>query len=272
MPRSGRVLCESGIYHVILRGNERKDIFQFDEDKLHFLESIFLKKKEYEFILNAYCIMSNHVHLLINTNLNDLSLIMRGIGVRFATYYNNKYQRVGHVFQDRFKSEPIQNEQYLLAVTRYIHNNPVKARVVNKPDEYKWSSFRTYIGKPSVYMVEDTTSILNIFSPDDKKAKEEFIKFSLLKNDSEDSKILDVKEISTLKDGKAYLKEYLAKNWSDKELTDIHPAHHKEIIIDINQQTDLSIRKIAQLLNLNFNTVRRVISNKTSDESKEPSP
>jgi len=271
MPRSGRILCESGIYHAMLRGNERKDIFLHDEDKLHFLEGITNKKKEFNFSVNAYCIMSNHVHLLLNTHSSDLSTIMRGIGVRYATYYNHKYERVGHVFQDRFKSEPILNEQQLLTVTRYIHNNPVKAHLVGKPENYMWSSFRAYLGKSSVYNIENTEPILKMLSSDGKKALEEFLRFSALRSDLEDCKILDVKEISTLQDGKAYLHRYLTEHWTDNSLADILPIHNKEIIADLCQNTDLSVRKIALLLSLDFNYVRRVVSKHEINVSKEPS-
>lgn len=90
----------------------------------------------------AYCLMDNHVHLLLNTNHDDLAVIMKSIAVRYASFYNWKYSRTGHVFQDRFKSEPIEDERYLLAVVRYIHNNPIKAGMIEKPADYEWSRLR----------------------------------------------------------------------------------------------------------------------------------
>lgn len=145
MTRHSRQLSETGLYHVMLRGNERKNIFQDDKYKQRFLDGIETKGNEVDFAVHAYCIMNNHVHLLINSKGQDLASIMKGIAVRYAAFYNWKQGRVGHVFQDRFKSEPIENDAYLLAVVRYIHNNPVKARMVAKPADYRWSSYCEYL-------------------------------------------------------------------------------------------------------------------------------
>jgi len=271
MPSSGRVLCESGIYHTMLRGNERKDIFLYDKDKLHFVEGIFQKKKEIDFSIHVYCIMSNHVHLLLNTHSNNFSKIMRGIGVRYATFYNQKYERVSHVFQDRFKSEPIKNEQQLLTVLRYIHNNPVKAHLVDHPMDYQWSSFRAYVGKNPVFSIENIDPILKMFSTDKNKPLEKFQKFSEIQNELEYKNILEIKEITSLQDRKTYFHQYLSKHWPGQKLEDILLVLQREIITDLHQHTDLSIRKIARLLNLDFNFTRKLVSNFEKNESKEPS-
>ena len=100
--------------------------------------------------------MDNHIHLLLKESSEGLATMMKRINVSFAYYFNQKHQRIGHLFQDRFKSEPIENERYLLAVIRYIHNNPVKAGIVKKPEQYKWSSYNSYLSlqEPGTKLVD----------------------------------------------------------------------------------------------------------------------
>ena len=111
MTRQAREIADSGVYHIMLRGNERKNIFQEDEDKQWFLDGIAAKQMEMRFSVYANCLMDNHVHLLMKVNNDQLASIMKGIAVRYASFYNWKYKRVGHVFRDRFKSEAIEDEQ-----------------------------------------------------------------------------------------------------------------------------------------------------------------
>ena len=120
MPRPIRLKSETGIYHVMARGNRRKNIFHDDEDKNRFINILVQKKKDDRFTLLAFCIMDNHYHLLIREEKESLSSIMKMINSTYAVYYNNKYEGIGHVFQDRFRSEAIHNDAYLLNVTRYI--------------------------------------------------------------------------------------------------------------------------------------------------------
>jgi len=105
----------------MLRGNEKKDIFNSNADKQRFLETVFEKKQENRFYLHAFCLMNNHVHLMISEGVEDVATVMKRINVSYVYYFNNKYKRVGHLFQDRFKSEVVEQERYLLALVRYIH-------------------------------------------------------------------------------------------------------------------------------------------------------
>ena len=132
MPRVQRVKGEFSTYHVVQRGNEKKKIFRDDEDKAKFLETLAKAREKYNFLLYAYCLMDNHIHLLVNDNGNDISKLMKSINVSYVSYFNRAYQRCGHLFQDRFKSELVKDDRYLLEVSRYIHNNPVKAKMVEK--------------------------------------------------------------------------------------------------------------------------------------------
>ncbi|MDD2215255.1 MAG: transposase [Eubacteriales bacterium] len=259
MPRHQRILSKTGIYHVMMRGNERKNLFAGEEDKLRFLDTLFAKKDETRFFLYAYCLMDNHVHLLVREGPEGLATMMKRINTSYAYYFNQKNHRVGHLFQDRFKSEPIENERYLLAVTRYIHNNPVKAGIVKKPERYKWSSYNSYLNPylPESKIV-DTEFILSILANDQKIAIQEFRKFS---KEQDESEFLDIEEgsIRTLEEGKSYLEEYLAKRWSGKNIEDLikDKETRTKIIVHLKTNTKLSVRKIADLLGINRGIVQK---------------
>lgn len=143
MPRAAREKSESGIYHVMLRGINRQTIFEDDEDCEKYLQCIAECKEISGFILYAYCLMGNHIHLLLKEGKEPLDQIFKRIGVRYVFWYNWKYKRSGHLFQDRYKSEPIKDDAHFLAVLRYIYQNPVKANLCKKPEESRWSSYRS---------------------------------------------------------------------------------------------------------------------------------
>ena len=146
MARTARKLSESGIYHVILRGINRQQIFYDEEDYEYFISLLerFQAVSHYE--LYAYCLMGNHIHLLLKTGDEPLDRIFRRIGASFVYWYNLKYQRVGHLFQNRFKSEPVETDQYFLTAMRYILRNPVKAGLCVKPEDYPYSNIRDLTG------------------------------------------------------------------------------------------------------------------------------
>lgn len=146
MPRYRREISKLGIYHVMQRGVGKQIIFEDKQDHRFYLDRL----KEYRTFANcdilAYCIMDNHAHILVKSeSLNNLSEMMRKLGTSYANYYNQKYEHSGHVFQGRFLSEAVNDESYLFACVRYIHNNPVKAGITSR-DRYPWSSYREYIG------------------------------------------------------------------------------------------------------------------------------
>ena len=160
MPRTARKISPTDIYHVIVRGVNRQTIFESDADRYRFLKTINKYKSECNFALYAYCLMSNHVHLLIKADDEPLATVMKKICGSYAQYFNTKYERVGHLFQDRFKSEPVTTDDYLLTVLRYIFQNPVKAGICGEVEAYRWSNYRDYFGKPN----SDTEEILSYFS------------------------------------------------------------------------------------------------------------
>ena len=148
MTRTARVYSESGFSHVILRGIGRQVLFESADDYFFF---VFLMKKyceELNIEVTAYCLMDNHVHLLLRDIEQELPLYMKKIEVSYVQYYNSKYDRVGHLFQDRYKSEAVEEDSYFLTVLRYILQNPMKAGIEEQPGSYRWSSYGSYAGKP----------------------------------------------------------------------------------------------------------------------------
>jgi putative transposase len=177
--RQARKTSSSGLYHVIVRGANRQEIFHDDDDRIKFLETLQKVKIKAELKVYAWCLMGNHVHLLLKEGNESISVVTKRIGVTYANYYNWKYKTNGHLFQDWFKSENVGNVNYLLTVTRYIHQNPVKAGIVPKPHHWKSSSCLGYYGEP-VYppSLLDFNYLLNMFSPDQSIAIERFKEFN----------------------------------------------------------------------------------------------
>lgn len=162
MARQAREKSESGIYHVMLRGINKQQIFFEEQDYKRFIRILIDCKKVSKFELYAYCLMNNHIHLLIKENGEPLSLIMKRIGCRFVYWYNAKYERVGHLFQDRFRSEPIETDEYFLCALRYIHQNPVDAGLVKTCADYPFSSYNWYFENGVLVDKERILSMMNI--------------------------------------------------------------------------------------------------------------
>ena len=150
MPRRARQKSDSGIYHVMLRGVNQQQIFFDEEDNTYFLHCLAVYKNICGFELYGYCLMGNHVHLLLCVKKDPLDAVIKRVGSKYVYWYNAKYDRVGHLFQDRFKSEPVETDAYFITVLRYIHQNPVKAGIVDQPEAYRWSSYGEYLSKPQI--------------------------------------------------------------------------------------------------------------------------
>jgi putative transposase len=144
MARPLRVEVAGGLYHVIVRGNERKSVFRDDADRRGYLERLAFYRGKFGFRLVGYCLMDNHVHLAIERGKFPLSRIMAGLQSSYTQYFNRRHGRVGHLFQGRYKAFLVEKDRYALALLRYIHENPVKAGIVERPEEYAWSSDRFY--------------------------------------------------------------------------------------------------------------------------------
>ena len=161
MPRSVRKISENGIYHVMLRGINRQQIFADSEDYKKFLDCLREYQKKCEFRLYAYCLMPNHIHLLMKPEKEPLGMIFRRLGASFVYWYNGKYGRSGHLFQDRYKSELVTTEAYFVTVIRYIHQNPVKGGLCDTPADYPYSSYSGYFCEGSMIDSEPILSAMD---------------------------------------------------------------------------------------------------------------
>lgn len=149
MARPLRISYPGAYYHVTARGNERKDIFKSQRDREKFLSYMESATVRYGAAVHAYCLMSNHYHLLLETRQGNLSEIMQHINGAYTTYFNVKKKRAGHLFQGRYKAILVEADDYAAELSRYIHLNPVRAGMVLRHEEYPWSSYKAYVGNTS---------------------------------------------------------------------------------------------------------------------------
>lgn len=170
MARKARIEYEGAFYHVITRGNQRREIFKDEIDYGKYLEILSRYKSQYKFHLYSYVLMSNHVHLLLETKAIPLSKIQQGINQSYTMYFNKRYKTVGHLFQGRYKAILCDRDVYLLSLIKYIHFNPVRAKAVKQPEDYKWSSHLNYVERVKGSIV-DIDQVLRIFSEDKTKAR-----------------------------------------------------------------------------------------------------
>jgi putative transposase len=147
LSRKPRPFYPGASFHVTARGNKRAKIFYDTQDYLKYLEILENTRKQYPFTLHSYCLMTNHLHLLIEPPENYLPEIMKAIHMKYAIYLNKKLDIDGHVFQGRYGSQIVLSEKYFLTVSRYIHRNPLEAKMVEKAEDYPWSSYSSYIFK-----------------------------------------------------------------------------------------------------------------------------
>lgn len=145
MARSLRKKSSTGIYHVMLRGINGQPIFDEEEDRYRLLSTFYRYKRVSGFQLFAYCFMENHIHLLIQENEETISQVVKRVSASYVYWYNRKYERSGYLFQGRFLSEVVENDSYFLTVLRYIHQNPVKAGLQKRVEDYQWTSYHCYL-------------------------------------------------------------------------------------------------------------------------------
>ncbi len=150
MARQWRIEFKGAYYHVLSRGNERKDIFSDNDDRISFLETLGKMSDRFDIEVYAYTLMDNHYHILLKTNKPNISKSMQWFGTTYTRQYNIKHKRNGHLFQGRFKSFLIENDEYLMLLSCYIHRNPLRAGIVRRLVDYPWSSYSIYAyGKKS---------------------------------------------------------------------------------------------------------------------------
>ncbi|KAB3526252.1 transposase [Alkaliphilus serpentinus] len=252
MPRKARQKSSTGVYHVMLRGINGQTIFKDDED-FEMLINILKESKELsKYEVYAYCIMGNHIHLLMKEGIEDLGVSFRRIGAKYVYWYNSKHKRTGHLFQDRFKSEVVENDKYLLTVLRYIHQNPIKAGIVNDIAKYPWSSYNEYFGKKELC---DTKFPLSLFADDKGVALELFKKFN---KEETKEQCLEYEEVTRIHDIEAIeIIKDLSGVMVTTQLQDFEKEKRDKIIIEAKKE-GLSIRQIERLTGISFGVIRKI--------------
>jgi REP element-mobilizing transposase RayT len=184
MARLARQLSKTGIYHIVFRGVNHCHLFEASDDFEKMLEMLASIKAGLAFEVFSYVLMSNHVHLLIKENTpGDVSTIMKKLLGPYAVWFNRKYQRSGALIANRYKSECVEDEGYLLTLVRYIHQNPLEAGAVIRPEDYQWSSYNDYIdGRGSLV---DTAFVLGVLPDKPSKAVEELVAFQSISEEKD---------------------------------------------------------------------------------------
>ena len=272
MSRKPRVHSSTGIYHVMLRGLNGQDLFRKEEDYLFFQKRLLqlshptdAKGMPMEPFCHiyAYCLMTNHVHLMLKTAGKDLSEVVKSLAVSYARYYNTVMARRGYLFQDRFRSEPVEDFNYLITLFRYIHQNPVTAGLVNDVDNYRWSSWHEYSSsKRNVFSICEKSFILD---------QVDLINLSTwvkqpLEND--DCSRMEGDYQPSDDDVREMLFGMLQEDSSFENIADLPKRERDEIIISALQK-GAGIRQLGRITGLTFSVIRGL---KIKSESKSPSP
>ncbi len=250
MPRRARRRSETGIYHVMLRGINKQPIFENEDDKSRFITIIREYNKSEKFQIYGYCLMDNHVHLLIHEGEDAISTVIKRICSSYVYWYNKKYERVGHLYQERFKSECVEDNNYFINVLRYIHQNPVKAGMVKAIEEYRWSSYNCYIGKVDGINYEYG---LSIFSENDSEARNKFIKFM---NEEGNTNHIDYDDFVKFTDQEV-VQEILSRGLgSISELKMLDSEKRNLILKELKNIKGVSIRQLSRLTGLSRTLIR----------------
>lgn len=258
MPRPKRIMSDSGYYHVMYRGNNKEYIFANDKMKQLFLD-LMLKSAEDEAIeIAVYCIMNNHIHLIVKSEFEALSSFSGKLNRKYALRYNATYNRTGHAFEDRFRSEPIDDDAYLLQATRYIHNNPVNAGIKADPIDYKWSSYREYLeDDPRFVSAAQMKFILEIIGTIER--------FEDFHRQYDDDIYLDTKEDQEkIKDKK--IQRLISEFFKSKGMQDhrlLLKSHDLlgELILILKNEGNLSQTQISKILEIDPKTIRSILGN-----------
>lgn len=246
MPRAARKKSTSGFYHVILRGINRQRIFEDAEDYERYLWLLTKYKDQCGFALYAWCLMPNHIHILLKEGKEPLSQVFQRIGASFVYWYNGKYERVGHLFQDRYKSEPVEDNTYFLSVLRYIHRNPVKAGICAEPSEYPYSSYRNYFENDAI----DHDLVEELISKDD---------FESYHRENDDDCCMDIQDKSVRRITDEDARRLLRETFSCENVSQAQRLPEEDRIQAIRLLLDAgaSIRQVSRLTGTSFGIVRK---------------
>lgn len=254
MPRKPRIMSSTGIYHIILRSVNQHIIFEEDSDYQKFLFILSDCKKKYDSDIYAYCVMDNHIHLLLRISKNKLSSFFQSLGSRFVRWYNNKYLRSGHLFQERFHSSAIESEKAFLSALIYIHNNPVKANICRYASEYRWSSFNAYYG--------DNNPLINVtFAYGIAGTKDSLLRIFANESDSYEKDVFEYDHYEVrrfISDEKALTIFKDITNLSSAAATSTLGKIQRNTFIRELRTHGLTIKQVARIMDVSITTVKRV--------------
>jgi putative transposase len=257
MSRKIRQLSDTGIYHILIQGYNKTSIFKNKSDKEFFINILSNNVSQNKLKIFAYCIMDNHAHLVIWDFKNILSILMKEITKKYAYYLNKNYERTGKVFHDRFKSEPLEDSECLLSILAFIHNDPLKANIVNRPEQYPWSSYNSYLYNGHIEnSFVATNEIIHggIYV-------ESVLKFT---NNTSNYKFLDCNNINTCKtilneeDAKIFIEDYLQYKNETLESIKTNWELRFALVRELKEKSNLSVRKIAYILSLTKGIVQNI--------------
>ena len=249
MPRIARKDNETSFFHIIVQGINKEYIFDTSARMEKYIQLLKTNSKKENLEILAYCIMSNHAHILVYIeNISNMSKVMQKVNTVYAMLYNKDKKRVGYVFRDRYFTQPILNETQLFNCIVYIHNNPVSAKMVEKADKYKYSTYNQYINK------EVTDEVLKLIFGSSRNYLDAFIQIHMNEN------VEDVKDI--WEDYENY--EIVMQEYFKEELKDIDEIKHNtdiftKLIIDLKNRCGLSLREISKLVKVNKDKVSAIL-------------
>ena len=262
MGRQARQESAFDYYHVIVRGNNRETVFLGPEEKSFFMGLLENKVNEGAIDLAAYCVMSNHAHMVVHCDLVGLANAMSSINIQYAMRFNRDMGRVGHVFQDRYKSKAISNEYHLLRVIRYVHRNPVNANLVRFSDEYPWSSYNEYLQCPHIISEHQRQFVLGFFH-----GISEFVKFHREIDNDEYMDVPEEIERDRARRAQSVILDYLEEkqigapaigDCQTQTLASLDRSSARELIGRLLEVPGLTHRSIAALMGISANQVHRV--------------
>ncbi len=245
MPRIARNQIQTTFFHNMTQGINKEYIFEENRCKKKYMELLQKEVNEFDIKLIAFTIMDNHAHILLYTeNINHMSLFMKNINAKFAMYYNYIYKRVGIVFRNRYKSQPILSEKQLLNCIRYIFNNPVRAKIVLNPEEYVYSNFQEFKKKDNI--LDEIYKKINYS-----------IKFPKINNEK---LILESDFLDTSEDKEIFIKQLINNYEKEHNLTICRNRKDMENIVKyIKREVNVSNIALADILQLSKSTIAQYL-------------
>ena len=247
MPRQARKKSESGIYHVMFRAVNQQQIFEDGEDFERFIQILTDCKAISGYKLFTYCLMGNHIHLLIQEGKEPIEQVMKRIATRFVYWYNIKYRRAGHLFQDRFKSEPVEDDAYFATAVRYIHQNPVKAGLCKKISDYPFSSYKAFFDDSDLI---DREFVFEIIPQD---------VFQEFNNKTANDRCLEIEDNPVVRVTDEQAQRIIYKYTKCRSVSEFQILDFKQrdkCIVKLKER-GLSIRQISRLTGVSFGIVRK---------------